>query len=65
MCKANTELITSYPVKKIFEDQNKMILINKILATDTQNFIISKLQKKIAKLSKTYFVPTSLAFCHK
>lgn len=37
-----------------------MSFINKILERDTNNFVIKKIQKKLAKIGKIYFVPTSL-----
>ena len=37
-----------------------MSFINKILERVTNNFVIKKIQKKLAKIGKIYFVPTSL-----
>ena len=37
-----------------------MRLINRILAYESSNFIIVKIQKKLRKIFKIYFVPTNL-----
>ena len=37
-----------------------MKFINEFLSVNTNNVLIKKIQKKISKLLKIYFVPTSL-----